>query len=80
MGESLKHIGALKGYGINLAGSLAGVLFFSALAFFNSGLAIWLLVGFALLVPFFPRVTPIILFLLAISVVAVPQRNTFWSA
>ena len=79
VGESLKHIAALKGYGINLAGSLAGVLLFSALAFFNSGPAIWLLVGFALLVPFFPRVTPIILFLLAISVVAVPQRNTFWS-
>lgn len=79
VGESLKRMAALKGYGINLAGSLVGVLLFLALAFFNCGPAIWLLVGFALLVPFFPRVTPIILFLLAIGVVAVPQQNTFWS-
>ena len=79
VGESLKRMAALKGYGINLAGSLVGVLLFSALAFFSCGPAIWLLVGFALLVPFFPRVTPIILFLLAIGVVAVPQQNTFWS-
>ncbi|MGC2181815.1 MAG: hypothetical protein WA637_00885, partial [Terriglobales bacterium] len=32
VGESLKRMPALKGYGINLAGSLVGVLLFSALA------------------------------------------------
>ena len=41
---------------------------------------VWLLVGFLLLVPFFPRRTSIILFLLAIGAVAVPQPNTLWSA
>jgi SAM-dependent methyltransferase len=79
VGEPLKRLPSLKGYGINLAGSLAGVLLFSALAFFNFGPSVWLLVGFLLLVPFFPRRIPVILFLLTIAAVAVPQPNVLWS-
>jgi len=79
VGEPLKRMPALKGYGINLAGGLAGVVLFSALALFNFGPPVWLLVGFLLLVPFFPRVTQIVLFVLTILDVAVPQPNTLWS-
>jgi hypothetical protein len=53
VGEPLRRVPSLKGYGINQAGSLAGVILFSTLAFFNYGPAVWLLVGFLLLVPFF---------------------------
>jgi len=48
VGENLKHVSPLKGYGINLAGSLLGMALFATLSFLDSGPAIWLLVGFIL--------------------------------
>ncbi len=79
VGEPLRHMPSLKGYGVNLAGSLTGVILFSTLAFFNYGPPVWLLVGFLLLIPFFLRVTPITIFILTIALVAIPQTNTLWS-
>jgi hypothetical protein len=55
VGEHLKTVRSVRGYGINLAGSLTGLALFSALSFFNSGPPVWLMIGFVLLVPFFMR-------------------------
>lgn len=79
IGELLKQVPGLKGYGLNLAGSLAGALLFSAAAFLNLGPAVWLLVGFALLLPLVRGKWPIVLFFLTVAAVAKPERGTFWS-
>ena len=44
VGEWIKRFEPLQGYGINLVGSLAGILLFSALAFFRTPPAVWLLI------------------------------------
>jgi hypothetical protein len=80
VGEYLNRVPSLKGYGINLAGSLVGMALFSALALLNSSPTIWLLVGFAALVPFFLRQrTALVLFAFIIAATAVPQPNSLWS-
>jgi hypothetical protein len=45
----------LRAYGINLAGSLAGILFFTLVSFLGFPPYLWVLVGFAALLPFFIR-------------------------
>jgi hypothetical protein len=52
VGENLKHVSPLKGYGINLAGSLLGMALVATLSFLDSGPAIWPLVSFIFLLPF----------------------------
>jgi hypothetical protein len=79
IGEPLKQVPGLRGYGANLAGSLAGALMFSAVAFLNLGPAVWLLVGFGLLLPLVRGKWPVVLFLLTVAAVAKPERGTFWS-
>ena len=80
VGEQLKGVQPVRGYGINLAGSLAGMALFSALSFFNLGPPIWLVVGFALLIPFYTRQrAALILFAVTLAVVAIPEPGTFWS-
>lgn len=80
VGHYLKEMPSLKGYGINLAGSLAGLVGFSCLAFLHLGPAWWLLFGFALLVPLIPRDRlTIIMFAIILGAVAVPEARTFWS-
>jgi hypothetical protein len=80
VGDCLKRAPPLRAYGINLVGSLVGIALFSVLAFFNSRPAVWLLVGLALLVPFFVRERiSILLLALVLGAVAVPEPNTLWS-
>lgn len=80
IGEQLKRMPSLPGYGTNLMGSLAGIALFCALSALNLGPAIWLLVGFCLLVVFFVREpAAILLFVLTITLVAIPEPNTLWS-
>jgi len=80
VGEHLKSVRPVQGYGINLAGSLTGMALFSVLSFFNSGPLIWLMAGFVLLVPFFTRQRfALILFAAVLAVVAIPEPGTFWS-
>lgn len=70
----------LAGYGANLAGSLFGVVLFSALGYLNSSPKIWLLMGFSLLAPFFlAHRTTIACFVLCLLAVALPETNTLWS-
>ena len=80
VGESLKPIPPLRGYGINLAGGLAGMAVFSVLAFLRTGPAVWLFAGFLFLLTFFAHDRVAIpVFTLTVLLVAVPQPNTFWS-
>jgi hypothetical protein len=80
VGEWIKRFEPLRGYGINLAGSLVGILLFSALAFLHTSPAIWLFVGCCALVPFW-RAKPVALAALAVILLIhlVPTPGTFWS-
>jgi spermidine synthase len=55
VGGQLALLPSLQGYGWNLAGSLAGILAFTALSFSTAPPAVWLLVGFAAAIPFFRK-------------------------
>jgi spermidine synthase len=80
IGEYLKPISPLRGYGINLAGGLLGMSLFSLVAFLSSGPAIWLLVGFGLLLPVIkPDRLAIPIFALVVLLIGIPQPSTFWS-
>ena len=70
----------LRAYGINLAGSLLGVVAFSLLASQDASPPIWFLVGFVALLPFIIRQpVPLILFALSLACISIPQPGTFWS-
>ena len=79
VGEWLRAVPGLKGYGLNLVGSLCGALVFSAIAFLSFGPAVWLLVGFLLLVPFLSGKRTYALLLVTLALVSVPEGNTIWS-
>jgi len=80
VGQYLKRLPSLRGYGINLTGGLAGMALFSLLAFLHLGPATWLLLGFLLLAPLIAsdRLT-LVVFAVVVCVVAIPEPNTFWS-
>ena len=80
VGEYLKIFDPLRGYGINLAGSLAGILVFTFLAFLTTPPIVWLLVGVLLLMPFLWRKPVVVaVFVCIVLMHLVPERNTFWS-
>ncbi len=80
VGECLAQYDPLPGYGINLAGSFAGVAVFTLLAFFSLPPVVWTLVAFLCLVPFFARSkVALVLFLLTVAVTFRHEPSTFWS-
>lgn len=80
VGEYMRPLPPLRGYGFNLAGSLAGVVAFAGLSFLNAPPVIWLVIGLALMVPFFHRNAPaLLLFAVTVLVTGLPGPNTFWS-
>jgi hypothetical protein len=80
VGEHLKTFPSLKGYGVNLAGSLAGVLVFTVLSFFGLPPVIWVLLGLLALAPFFIHQRWALAgFALIVCAMAVPQQHTYWS-
>ncbi len=80
VGEHLKQFSSLRGYGMNLAGSLAGIVVFTVLSFLGSPPFIWALLGFLALVPFFLRQRwALVVFALIVCAMAIPQANTYWS-
>jgi spermidine synthase len=80
VGEYLKTFEPLRGYGINLLGSLAGILIFTLLAFLSTPPVVWLLLGSLFLVPFFRRKPLVLAVLLCIVLMhTIPEKNTFWS-
>jgi SAM-dependent methyltransferase len=80
VGKSLARFEPLPGYGINLAGSLAGVAVFTLLAFLSLPPVAWTLVAFLCLIPFFRRSKfALVLFLLTVAVTFHHEPSTFWS-
>lgn len=80
IGQYLSPLPSLRGYGINLAGSLVGIVGFTLLALFDLPPAIWVLIGFLVAAPFFWRERlAIILFPLVVIATAASQPHTFWS-
>jgi hypothetical protein len=52
-GERLAMLEPLRGYGVNLAGSLAGIAAFTSLSFLGVPPVVWVLVGLSAALPFF---------------------------
>jgi SAM-dependent methyltransferase len=78
IGERLALLEPLHGYGINLAGSLAGVVAFTALSFSGAPPVLWVLLGLAVAIPFFIRERwSLIAFSLLICLLATPQARNF---
>jgi spermidine synthase len=79
VGEYISQFKPLPGYGVNLAGSLAGVAVFTLLAFLRSPPLAWTIIGVACLLPFFHTKRAIV-FLVAAAAVTLPHDlSTFWS-
>lgn len=80
VGQELSQFPPLAGYGVNLIGSLVGILAFTALCYLDSPPAIWLLVGLMAGIPFIGRKPKVILlFLLVIGASGWSQRHATWS-
>ncbi len=80
VGQHFSRLSPLRGYGVNLAGSLAGIVAFTMFSFYAQPPAVWILVGFLVALPFFFRKPlAIFVFALIISAIAAPEPNTFWS-
>jgi SAM-dependent methyltransferase len=80
VGERLKPFPSLKGYGVNLAGSLAGILVFTLLSILGLSPVLWVSLGFLLLVPFFLSQRWVLaVFALIVCIMAIPQPHTYWS-
>lgn len=80
VGECLKQFEPLRGYGINLLGSLAGILLFSFLAFLRTPPIVWLLVGCVVLVPFWRARTLAFLALAPLLLIHFgPAPHVLWS-
>ena len=54
VGEYLKPLPSLQGYGVNLAGSLVGILAFTVLSFLGSPPVVWVALGFLALASLLP--------------------------
>lgn len=80
IGDQLRGAKPLQGYGVNLLGSLTGIVAFTAISFFTLPPAFWVFIGLLSLVPFYrgQRVA-IAVFALTVAAMLIPQANTFWS-
>lgn len=80
VGEYLAGEPPLKGYGINLAGSLAGIIAFTLVSFSGLPPVVWVLIGFLGLLPFFINNRAAIpLFCITLLAVGIPKMNSYWS-
>jgi hypothetical protein len=80
VGKHFQQESALAAYGVNLLGSLAGMLAFTLLSFLSTGPVVWLALGFALVSVFFWRKwLHLTAFALLLVIVGIPQPNTYWS-
>src|SRR6266404_4151238 len=80
VGMELRNCRQLPGYSANLAGSLAGMLFFTAMSFYNTAPAAWILAGCLLLSPFVYRQRTLMVVMVGVILLtAIPQPGAFWS-
>ncbi len=80
VGQYLALLPPLRGYGINLAGSFAGIALFTTLSFLNTPPVVWVLAGFLAAIPFFFR-DRMALLVFAATLVAIggPRPDNYWS-
>ena len=80
VGREFKQCKQLPGYSANLAGSLAGMLLFTAMSFYNTPPALWLLAGSLLLTPFvYKQRSLLAAMVVVVLLTAIPQPSAFWS-
>jgi hypothetical protein len=80
VGEYMNSGLPLSAYAINLAGSLAGILTFTLLSFLRTPPAVWIGIGFLLLLPFLWRHWfDILMLAIVLAIIALPQPDTHWS-
>jgi SAM-dependent methyltransferase len=80
VGEQLDQSQPLSAYGVNLAGSLAGIVVFTCLSFLRTRPEVWLAIGFILLLPFIWRHwTEVAALTALVAITAIPQPNAHWS-
>ena len=80
VGETIQPLQTLRGYGINLAGSLAGIAAFTALSFFDTPPAVWVALGFLAIAYYFraQRLT-LAIFAATVIVMAFSGSGAYWS-
>lgn len=79
LGSSLSGKEPLKAYSINLAGSLFGVLVYTLVSYLQTPPWVWLLIGFAALLPFFCKPLHIGLFALSVIFAFICTGESIWS-
>jgi hypothetical protein len=80
VGEFFVKIKPLRAYGINLAGSLMGVLAFTLLSFLGLPPVLWVAVGLIACLPFFSRDRcAVVVFVLILAALAFAHPHTYWS-
>jgi SAM-dependent methyltransferase len=78
--EQIRSVPSLRGYGVNLVGSLAGIAAFTAISFLGTPPLIWVLIGLIALAPFFFRQRwALVAFGLTLVAMAIPQQRAYWS-
>lgn len=79
LGASLKGRESLPAYAVNLAGSLFGVIVFTAMCYLEAAPWLWLTVGFLAIIPFFKKPLHITLFIVSIAMAFVSTKDSIWS-
>lgn len=80
VGKYLAQHPPLQGYGINLFGSIAGIICFTILSYMSTPPIIWVIFGLCAILPFFiKKPLAIIFFLITIFAIGFPAENIYWS-
>jgi SAM-dependent methyltransferase len=80
VGQYISKAEALSGYGINLAGSFAGILAFMLISWLGSPPAVWVLIGFLAAIPFFmDDWKSLAAFAVIVIAIALPRTPAYWS-
>ena len=80
VGEKFSKMQSLRGYTVNLAGSLAGIMIFALLSFWRSPPGVWMLLGLILALPFIYREPwAVLTFAFVVMAITVTHGGTYWS-
>jgi len=80
VGQCFSKVRPLQGYGVNLAGSFAGIVVFTVLSFSDLTPVVWVLAGLLAAAPFFLRQRwALVVFGLIVCAMAIPQPRVYWS-
>ena len=79
LGKQLANKEPLPAYSVNLFGSLAGVIAYTIVCYLETPPWLWLIIGFAALVPVFKKPIPILLFVVSVVLAFVCTGKSMWS-